>query len=982
MKRYGLLSVFAALVLTACGNGSVKSPDFESQLLKITVSSTKTSVGTGETAQFTATGTFSSQPGTSNSERDITDSVQWSSSNPSVATIDPVTGLATGTGEGSTTITASRDGKQGTAALTGEGIVLRQVIVTAVNPTTEAPAAGATSPGGTVTYIAQGIYSNSPTARDIADAVISWTIADSSIGSLNPTTGRKIKVTGLAPGLTTVTATAKGIDGSADFGVGQLTSIRIDPPAASSPVGRPAAFVAKALYTLTTGASTTFELDIPATWTAGNAAGTTGDAPTLDDECDNGELAILCKVAGHAEGTVEITAMVSGVDPAHATLTVTPAVLDAVQITPDPLDATPRTTPDNVDLPLGSSQNFYPLYYYSDFPGVPVTAPRSDADTVVWTSSDATTVAIDGAADNSIKAVTKKQGTANIVATAGSIKDTVAVKVGPAAIQQLLSVRPGRAYVGVNRQIEFTAVGLYTTGETKDIADGAVTWTSSDPSIAAIDPVTGVATAGDTMSSTDGITVTATLNTDEDQSATATLVVTPEACATPLRAADGATAEKGPSVGICLLCGVSGEDNIIDDDLATFGVITAGVGALNASRSIDVTASADHAPYTVPFAAGSRPSFIITNAKGPLVLAEVASQIQLTTLLGGVVQESSDNPVTPLRLDLLGQELVGINKTQGLVSFATTLPYDGIRIQLKGGLATALSTVEVGAACGTSLLPIAPATGISSLETAGVASDAEPELEAGASLTLVAHDYDNPDQALNGEDVTWTSGDESIATVNPNGTVTGVGTGEVVITGTLKDTSACATHCSATRTVKVTAALCTMPLSVAQGASIESKLAGICLTCSASNLGGVIDAQPSTYGKVYLPLGLLNASLTITATVKPPYAPFTAGPSAGFILAAENGSALTAGIGNQIVVRTLNGGEPTGDSSNNPLTPLRLDLLGASLTGSDGIAAHPVFISKTTKNFDAVQITFNTGLASALSSYRLYGACAAGPTEH
>ncbi|HET8882161.1 MAG TPA: hypothetical protein VFM56_08305, partial [Solimonas sp.] len=166
-----------------------------------------------------------------------------------------------------------------------------------------------------------------------------------------------------------------------------------------------------------------------------------------------------------------------------------------------------------------------------------------------------------------------------------------------------------------------------------------------------------------------------------------------------------------------------------------------------------------------------------------------------------------------------------------------------------------------------------------------------------------------------------------------------------------------------------------------QNATIESTLSGLCVTCSASNLGGVIDAQPSTYGHVYLPLTLLNASLTVTATAPVPFAGFPAGPSAGFVLAAENGSALTASIGSQIVVQTLKGGKPTGDTSSNPLTPLRLDLLGTSLTGSDGVAAHPVFISKTTKDFDAVQITFNTGLLTALSSYRLYGACAAGPAE-
>src|SRR3546814_19898104 len=96
MKRFGLLSVFAALVLTAGGNGSVKSPDFEPLLQSIEVNPSTASVCTGETVQFTATGTFSGQPGAGNSTRDLTDSVDWSSSNTAVATIDATTGLATG----------------------------------------------------------------------------------------------------------------------------------------------------------------------------------------------------------------------------------------------------------------------------------------------------------------------------------------------------------------------------------------------------------------------------------------------------------------------------------------------------------------------------------------------------------------------------------------------------------------------------------------------------------------------------------------------------------------------------------------------------------------------------------------------------------------------------------------------------------------------------------------------------------------------
>src|SRR3546814_6382696 len=79
---------------------------------------------------------------------------------------------------------------------------------------------------------------------------------------------------------------------------------------------------------------------------------------------------------------------------------------------------------------------------------------------------------------NAIKATGVAESTANLVATAGTITDSLAITVGPAEIQQLLGVRPAKAYVGVGRQQEFTAYGVYSTGETRDIADGKVTWSS------------------------------------------------------------------------------------------------------------------------------------------------------------------------------------------------------------------------------------------------------------------------------------------------------------------------------------------------------------------------------------------------------------------------------------------------------------------------------------------------------------------------
>jgi len=71
---------------------------------------------TGETAQYTAIGHFTHSPAT----EDITQKVSWKSSNEGVATIDS-SGVATATGFGAVTITASSTAGENQALITGHG---------------------------------------------------------------------------------------------------------------------------------------------------------------------------------------------------------------------------------------------------------------------------------------------------------------------------------------------------------------------------------------------------------------------------------------------------------------------------------------------------------------------------------------------------------------------------------------------------------------------------------------------------------------------------------------------------------------------------------------------------------------------------------------------------------------------------------------------------------------------------------------------
>lgn len=81
------------------GCSTSKPPSMPSQATDVTVSSLSPSMAVDGTMQFTAT-----------TKDAIEEAPRWTSSNPDVATIDN-RGLATGTGPGTTQITATADGK-------------------------------------------------------------------------------------------------------------------------------------------------------------------------------------------------------------------------------------------------------------------------------------------------------------------------------------------------------------------------------------------------------------------------------------------------------------------------------------------------------------------------------------------------------------------------------------------------------------------------------------------------------------------------------------------------------------------------------------------------------------------------------------------------------------------------------------------------------------------------------------------------------
>ena len=166
------------------------------KLESIVVTPTKPSIARGTTQQFTAIGIYSDS-----TTQNLTKSATWFSSNTKVATISNAvgsTGLATGEGLGSTTITAYWGTISGKATLTVTAAKLVSLAVTPPNPSV---AKGLTKP-----FAATGGYTDKST-KDLTKSVF-WSSSDTKVATISSAKGAAGLAITVGVGKTTITATS------------------------------------------------------------------------------------------------------------------------------------------------------------------------------------------------------------------------------------------------------------------------------------------------------------------------------------------------------------------------------------------------------------------------------------------------------------------------------------------------------------------------------------------------------------------------------------------------------------------------------------------------------------------------------------------------------------------------------------------------------------------------------------------------------
>jgi uncharacterized protein YjdB len=396
------------------------------QGLQVTPGSVSTAVGS--TQQFTAKGSFSD-----GSSKDLTSSVQWSSSDTTVAGVNS-SGLASGAAVGVVTIKAVSGSFQATALLTVTNAG------TNLNSITVSPS-GATIPVNTSQqFSATGNFSDG-SSKDLT-SLVSWSSTVTSVATIDANGN----ASGVASGTTTISATLGSISGSTTLTVSAptISSIVVTPVGLTLAIGITQQFTATAIFT--DGSSQ--DLTSGVTWTSSQPSVASMDNSGLATTISAGQTTITATFSGFTDNT---------------TLTVVAAHLVSITVKPSP-----------ATIAKGTKQQFTATGSFDDGSTQLLTSG------VTWSSSD-TNIAV---VDSTGMATGTGAGTATISAKSGSVTGTATLNVTGATLTAI-AVTPANPSTAIGTTLQFTATGTFSDSSHQDITI-SVLWSSATPAVATI----------------------------------------------------------------------------------------------------------------------------------------------------------------------------------------------------------------------------------------------------------------------------------------------------------------------------------------------------------------------------------------------------------------------------------------------------------------------------------------------------------------
>jgi trimeric autotransporter adhesin len=427
------------------------------ELLAIQVTPVNPSIADGTTLQFTATGVFT------NGTQNLTTQVTWASSDPAVAAISndgETKGLATALEPGTTTISATFDGKEGTSVLT---VTDAEVVSIQVEPINQSLPIGLTQQ-----FTATGTFSDQ-TTQDLTGQV-TWASSVIAVAEISNAAETKGRAEAIALGSTEISATFGDVTGVATLTVtpAVLQVVLVTDQIATVAKGRTKQFLAQGLFS----DGTTQNLTDQATWQSSNE-----QVATVSNADGSRGLASSVEV-----GVTTISATFDG-RTGTATLEVTVAVLDTISVTP--LD------PSIVE---GTTQQFAAIGTFSDQTTQDLTTGAA------WVSGDPAVAQVSNVEPTQGLATAVAPGTTTISATVTALDVTVTGSTTltvTAAELVSIAVAPVNSTIVEGHTRQFIATGTFNNNTTQDLTN-LVTWLSVDEAVAVIsnaDGTRGLATA-------------------------------------------------------------------------------------------------------------------------------------------------------------------------------------------------------------------------------------------------------------------------------------------------------------------------------------------------------------------------------------------------------------------------------------------------------------------------------------------------------
>ncbi len=799
----------SASIRAALGNvtGTLNVTVSAAPLISVTVTPTAINdLIVGLTGSLKATGLYGDSTNVNSQfSLDVTTSATWTVADSSVATVGNAagtTGQVTGVATGSTTVTATLSGMSGHATV---NVVSASLLSIAISPATASVRVGQKYP-----FTATGTFDNQTTA-DITN-VVTWTSSDTSIATISNAAGSNGVATGVVASTTAVTITAamSGRTATASLTVTEprIVSIQIAPSAAQTiaPGARQAYTITGVYENGTTAGALT-----GVTWTSSNTAVAT----------------IAANGGGRGGGGATATAVAAGSTTITANYTTTDgtALSDSVTLNvqaPAQIIGI-RLSPATASIMVGATQAYTVDADYDNGTTTPVTG-------ATLTTSNGTVASVAGGGPGpggggGLAVTGQAAGSATITAsyTAGgktyTATATLAVSAAPTVTG--LYLEPTTASVVVGGTQQFRALTQNSDGTSTDVtANGSTAWTTSDGTMATITTAAAGGGPGAIFAAGGGglatgvaagkPTITATYSPagGAPVSATATLTVTnPTPKSLTVSPASAAMLINGTQAFVATLAYDDGTSAIVTGSAswttsdATVVVMTnpatggrgggpggAGIVGGGTATAVGVgtaTITATFTPANSTTALTGTATVTVTDP--PVLSLEISPTLPTVYLSNGPTQQFT---ATVIFTDFSRRDVTASAQWTSSVPSVAVIASSGANIGRATGLAAGTTTIQASYT-GTGGTVTAPTTltVADRKVTAVQVTPTNPTAHLGINQGFVATAvYDNGTTATVTGSATWTSSDNTVATVGTSGASAGVATpiagGKTTITAT------------------------------------------------------------------------------------------------------------------------------------------------------------------------------------------------------